>query len=609
MSEHPYRRRELKFPLFPYLVALALLLSLLMVLSVSTYLGAEGPRRRMFTDIATPQMADREAWSEGGCWGDIDADGDQDLLVLRVRDPVRLWKNQGNGRFEDVASSILNVGSISSPGMCAIVDIDNDGDLDVYITEREVKRQEWQGKLLRNDGGMFTEVTGRSAARMHRNGANAVDWADMDGDGDLDAFVGGRYRPGRVHSNYLFEQTGQLRFRDVARVKSLDTPPGHWLLPTVRPESGRAEIPPRGAAGNVFLGTWFDYDGDGDQDLLLAIDFWGVELYRNDNGSFTQVTTRAFPLATDDTPGAPPNNAMGAAWGDYDNDGCIDVYITGINILGQGGFEARILTDLASRLYRNNCDGTFTDATIAAGFWPTGLVEWSTNFIDFDNDGDLDLSVVAGHAGDTMTTGRTDDLIAFIVKYPRRLIPAKIAAWLYRYEAMIPAVGQDGPEAAMPKLLYRNQLVETGKATFVEVAHDVGVDDIAPSRGSLWADLDNDGDLDWFVPARRMPNRLYRNNGPVGNFLRVRLIGAKHHQAIGAWVKIWTLQGQQVRHLHVLDGYLSQSQMDPHFGLGKAETVEQIWVRWPGTTTWRPACGGIPANRMVTLREDTGCRW
>lgn len=578
-----------KIARFRYLGPLVLIASL-----VFARFLASGPVSRasdglMFTDVANAVMAEGKVWAEGGCWGDIDGDDDQDLLVTNALAPLRLWKNEGSGRFVDIAPFALTLRSREWVVSCAFIDLDDDGDLDLYVTERGGKKAERLGKLLRNDGrGVYTEITEEAGARIPLAGSASVDWADMDGDGDLDGFVATRWGREATRKNALFEQIGPLRFRNIAAARGLADPEG--------PQ-------------NAFLGSWFDYDMDGDADLLIAIDWWGVELYRNDRSTFTRVTTEVFPPATDDTPGAPPNNPMGAAWGDFDNDGCIDVFVTGINILGQGGFESRTLTDFASRLYRNDCRGRFSDLTTAAGFLPTGLVEWGANFVDFDNDGDLDLSVVTGYASPELNPGRVERLIRTIVAFPRRLIPANISAWLYRYEAMIPASGQSGPEAAMPKLLYRNQLVETGKATFVEVTYDAGVGDVGASRGSLWADIDNDGDLDWFVPSRRMPNRLYRNNGPVGNYLRVHLVGGRQRQAIGAWVKIRAGNLQQIRHVHVLDGYLSQSQIDPHFGLGQAALVDELSVRWPNTTRWVRLCERIPANRKVVVTENVGCGW
>lgn len=174
---------------------------------------------------------------------------------------------------------------------------------------------------------------------------------------------------------------------------------------------------------------------------------------------------------------------------------------------------------------------------------------------------------------------------------------------------MIPASGGVGLAGAMPNYLYKNLQVETGRATFVDVTHPMGVGDMGATQGSAWADFDNDGDLDWFVPNRKSPSRLFRNDGPVGNYLRVHLVGSVLREAIGAQVKIHTGEGWQLRHVHVLDGYLSQSQMDPHFGLGRAQVVEEVQVRWPGTTRWVRGCIAVPVNRTVTITQNGTCRW
>lgn len=555
-----------------------------------------------FSNIASPEMADTPFDSHGACWGDVDRDGDQDLFVVNFprgkgeSELSRLWRNEGGGVFTDIGRSV-GVASLAF-GLfqaCTFADLDNDGDLDLYLTSKSNKEVGKQSKLFRNDGGgMFTDVTAQAAVGMVELGAASADWADYDGDGDYDGFVGNR---SGVGPNGFFEQTGPLTFSDVAMAKGLAGPIGSQL---------------------VFLGSWFDYDADGDVDLLLAIDFWGVELYRNDAGGFIRVTTAVLPPATDASPGAPPNNPMGVTWGDFDNDGCFDVFITGMNFHGQGGFDERVVTpDSPTQLYRSNCDGAFSNATKAVGLPVTGLVEWGASFIDFDNDGDLDLSVVAGNTVERLPAGLRREarsarrVATFVTSKLMRMIPARWVAWLYRYEVMIPASGALGRPAAMPNLLYQNQLVETGKASFVEMSAKVRVATFGASRGSAWADFDNDGDLDWFIPGRATPNRLFRNNGPVGNYLRVHLVGDPLRDAVGAWVriKVGHPAATQVRHVHVLDGYLSQSQMDPHFGLGAAQVVEEIQVRWSGQTIWTAACSNVPANLVVTIVQGVGCNW
>ncbi len=564
------------------------------VLGASFWPGPAGPR--MFTDIATPEMADAHRQSEGACWGDIDGDGDEDLFVANYRGHSRLWRNDGGGVFADIAST-AGVQRIGQPQGCSFVDVDGDGDLDLYITSRRLNAAARRGGhvptrnlLFKNLGdGRFRDATDVGGVAVTQTSTASTDWGDYDGDGRLDAFVAARYGS-RERRNVLFRQRAPGRFQDMAAETGVADPAG----------------PP-----TVFLGSWFDYDGDGDLDLLLAIDFWGVELYRNDNGRFVRVTAEALPPATDGTPGAPPNNAMGVAWGDYDNDGCVDVLVTGANMAGQGGFEAATLGDLASRLYRSNCNSGFTDATVAARLHPTGVTEWSPNFVDYDNDGDLDLSVVAGNATSASRRGLLDAptrLIARLVSIPRSVIPYRLAAWAYRYEAMIPARGTNGPGGAMPNFLYQNRLVETGVADFVDVTQRVGVGNFGASRGSAWADMDGDGDLDWFIPGRETPNRLFRNDGPVGNYLRVHPVRASR-PTVGTWVRIRAGRRVQFRHVHVLEGFLSQSQMDPHFGLAAARTVDEVWVRWPNTSSWLLTCRDVPANRTVVVTEGQGCRW
>ncbi len=564
-------------------------LAVLLLVTATLRLQGGGPGPRQFTDIASPGMAEPRAISRGACWADIDGDHDQDLFVANLEGHSRLWRNDGRGMFVDIAErSGIQSDLVRAIG-CAFVDMDADGDPDLFVTVNSGGTPPEANRLYRNTGeGTFVDT--QADVAIPEVGAASVDWADFDRDGDYDGFVAARIGRWILRLNAFFRQDSPFVFVNVAARYGLDDPAGPRF---------------------PYLGSWFDYDADGDVDLLLAIDYWGIELYRNEGNHFAQATQLAFPAATDDTPGAPPNNAMGVTWGDYDNDGCFDVFITGLNLNGQGGFGADVLGDLASRLYRSNCDGTFADVTATAGLHPTGVVEWGTNFIDFDNDGDLDLSVVAGNAGARTKpeSKPAKRLVTALVSIPRRFMSPALAAWLYRFEAMVPASGGVGVAAAMPNFLYQNLLVETCRAKFVDVTARMGAADMGSTQGSAWADVDNDGDLDWFVPNRGTRNRLFRNDGPVGNYLRVHVIGRRLQDAVGAWVKIKVGTKQQIRAVHVLDGYLSQSQMDPHFGLGSSHNVDELWIRWPGTNHWILVCRNVAANRVVTIAEGVaGCR-
>ena len=553
------------------------------------YLAPRGPQQ--FSNVAPPAMAEPEQLAQSACWADGDGDGDQDLFVANSSGPSRLWRNDGHAGFTEVGAAAGVSTAVREPMGCAFVDLDNDGDLDLFLTGRDDR--EAPNRVLRNDGqGRFTDVSAAARVRMPSVGAASSDWADYDRDGDYDGFVAGRWSENRPRPNALFRQVRPFVFENAAAALGLADPVG----------------PP-----NTHLGAWVDYDGDGDLDLLVAVDWWGVELYRKEeDGTFHRVTRDALPPATDATPGAPPNNPMGVAVGDYNNDGCVDFFVTGMNLSGTTSAREEG-TDLPSRLFRNKCNGTFADVTREAGLVPTGVVEWSAHFVDYDNDGDLDLVVVAGNVEFQRTSGKRVKipLVTALRRAVGAVLPhsAHLAAWAYRNEMMIPPVGSSGFAAAMPNFLYRNQLVETGRPTFVDMTHQAGVADLAATRGSAWADMDNDGDLDWFVPNLKGPNRLFRNDGPVGHYLRVHLVGARLRDAVGAAVKIQVGRRFQYRYVHVLDGYLSQSQMDPHFGLGAAWQVDAVWVRWPGSTQWVLACRAVAADRTITIREDAaGCR-
>ena len=206
--------------------------------------------------------------------------------------------------------------------------------------------------------------------------------------------------------------------------------------------------------------AWGDYDNDGDLDLYVANLSEANVLYRNNgDGTFTDVTSEAGVGCT--------GYSRGVAWGDYDNDGDLDLYVAN--------------SDGANVLYRNNGDGTFTDVTDEAGVGCTGSsrgVAWG----DYDNDGDLDL---------------------YVANF---------------YEANV---------------LYRNN----GDGTFTMVGAGVGC--TGSSKGVAWGDYDNDGDLDLYVANWDEANVLYRNNGNLNHWLQIRLHGTiSNRSAIGTKVKV-----------------------------------------------------------------------
>lgn len=306
-----------------------------------------------FTDVTSTANVGNSVGSAvrvgtGATWGDYDGDGDLDLYVTNWASSVsnslnRLYRNNGNGTFTDVASS-SGMGSVARNSVAAAwADYDNDGDLDLYVVNFFE-----QDQLYRNNGnGNFSRVTASAGVNVISQGdeTNAV-WGDYNGDGFLDIYV-----CKRRFRNTLYHNNGNGTFSEVGE------------------SAGVADN--RDSEG----AAWADYDGDGDLDLYVVNRDQNNGLYRNDgSGTFTEVACEASIDNTD--------IGRTAAWIDYDLDGDFDLYV--VNVGGNA-------------LYRNDGDDTFVN--VAAGdIKNTGSawISWTSSWADFDLDGDLDVFVANG---------------------------------------------------------------------------------------------------------------------------------------------------------------------------------------------------------------------
>jgi len=449
--------------------------------------------------------------SAGVAAGDYDGNGFVDLYLVRgdAGAPV-LLRNAGDGTFQAVAAPGL-VGIGAEAMGPTFGDFTGDGLLDLVVGAlKPAQPRLFVGK----PGGRFLEVTHRSAIHSIKNTFSSA-MGDWDRDGDLDLALGHWDTDCRdgCGGDHLWENVDG-RFEPVGEDREL---PGY-------------------EEDFTFTPNFADVNNDGWPDLLISADLVTSKVFLNDGaGRFVNVTDRS--VITD-------QYGMGAAIGDYDNDGDLDWFVT--------SNEGRGVEPDGNRLYRNRGDGTFVDVTRTArvrlGGWG-----WGACFADFDNDGWLDLFNVNGWFD------RTDRSRLFMSRRNGR---------------------------------------------FREMSHRLGLDDFGSGRGVVCFDYDRDGDLDIFTANNGERARLFRNDGGNASaYLAVRLQDrAPNRSGVGARIYVTAGGMTQMRELRCGSNYLSQDPVEAHFGLGDATRIRKVTVVWPDGA--RQVVRRVKANQMLTIRRS-----
>ncbi|WP_068545421.1 FG-GAP-like repeat-containing protein [Thalassotalea crassostreae] len=449
--------------------------------------------------------------------GDFDLDGDIDLFIIGGdKTRAQLYKNLGNGLYEDIAEIAgVNIsGKYSGP---SFADTDGDGDLDLFVGGIGGNKS----KLFVNQGnGTFTEKL--AAVPIQAKHTISSTFADYDRDGDLDLVISHYGTSNEQLSDHLWLNSGNNEFI---------------------PYNVNASLKDTNIAGyrnNIemsFSPSFADFDNDQYADLFMVSDYLQSSYFSNaKNGTFIE-RTPDLGFNIDDLQG------MGSAIADFDNDGDLDAFVTSI---------FSYLIDSGSLLYsgnkflQNNGSGEFNDISYISGTFDSGWA-WGTCAADFNNDGLMDIFVTNG----------------YFINFPD-------------------SKGHELNSEDTVKLF-----INQGNNKFVAVKAESGLTDQGQGRAVSCLDDDNDGDIDIVLTNHNVVGnsikRYQNNNGnSLGNYLQITLkSSSSNSHAIGARVYLKTITNEQMREVNINSNFTSHNPSQLHFGLGKQTEIETIKIVWP----------------------------
>jgi len=507
-----------------------------------------------------------EPIGSGAAFFDADGDGWLDLYIVNgaalpgYRGPVGSnahYRNRGDGSFID-ATDEAGTGDGGYGMGAAVGDYDNDGDADLYLANYG------PNVLYRNNGkGVFSDVTTAAAVGDSGWGTHAT-FVDYDRDGDLDLYVANymEFDPARNKDCFAGRarsycgpttypgQAGVLYRNDIGnedRAFGKDAATRPFV--EVTEQAGLDDD-----SGRQLAAVFGDVDNDGDADLFVANDKRPNFLFlNNDDGTFTENGIFAGVAYNEE---GLAESAMGADIGDYDNDGLLDIIVATFQWL-------------PNTLYHNDGGGFFTDVTFAAhlGIESVPYLGMTAAFLDYDNDGHLDIFVANGHLDEN--------------------------------------VEEYDPSTTYPQQnqLFRNQ----GDGLFAEVSGQSGPGLLVErvSHGAVFGDYDNDGDVDIFVSDSDTPHcTLLRNDGGSKNhYLVIRVVGVESNRdGLGARIRAVAGDLVQTREIRRSYGYMGSCDVRLILGLGEHSQVDSLEIRWPSGAV--QTLLEVAADQKIVIREE-----
>ena len=470
-----------------------------------------------FTKVTTGEIVTDLGNSRSLSWIDYNNDNNIDLYVTDKGDVNLLYTNNGDSTFTKNTTSYVVLEASVALG-CTWGDYDNNGFIDAHIANAG------NNYLYKNKGNSNFEKI--SSGDVVSDGSTSITsaWGDYDNDGFLDLYVATGFGN---FINYLYHNNGDSTF---------------------------TKITTGDIANDITYSVaclWGDYDNDGFLDLFIVngpASGANNTLYQNNgNGTFTKVINDVVVMDS--------ARSTSASWGDYDNDNDLDLYVTNY--------------DQENFLYINDGSGSFSKNVLAGDIVTDNDTAVGSAWGDYDNDGDLDMFVAQGTAG-----------------------------------------------SARNNVLYTNK----GDGTFTKLIGENIVTDGGDSRACAWADYNKDGFLDLYVTNLNFEaNFFYSNNTNLNNWINILCQGdSSNASAIGTKVRIKAnINGKdvwQLREISSQSGHRAQSSLNAHFGLGNATIIDTIIVEWPSGITWDTS--NVPTNQFLSITEKepnnkclTSCVW